>query len=276
MPTKYIHVNGHAIYIHHAGKTTLPDVVPDFSRGRKIVLVHGAGGNGHAWRSQIDGLSAEHSPVALDLPGHGRSSGVEGLMSVSDYADFLAHFLDALQIKSAVIAGWSMGGAIAMDFAIRYPNRTEALVLVATAAKFNISADLLKGMWSVMMGRASQQFVTDGYSQKTIKEKFDIVREGWMEQIKTDPRVRYTDVRACSQVDLREAIAKIDQPAIVFAGAEDSITSVADAEILKNRIKGAQLEVIADAGHMIPREQPEAVNTATGSFLARLSQVNTR
>ncbi len=121
-------------------------------------------------------------------------------------------------------------------------------------------------MWSVMMGRAPQQFLTDGYSQKTIKEKFDIVREGWMEQIKTDPRVRYTDIRACAQVDLRETVAKIDKPAIVFAGAEDSVTTVADAEILNNRIKGSRLEVIADAGHMLPREQPEAVNTAIGRF----------
>lgn len=270
MPTKYIHIDGHATFIHYAGKTTLPDVVPDFSRGRKVVLVHGAGGNGHSWQRVIDGLSASHSPVALDLPGHGRSSGVEGLMTVRDYADFLAHFLDALKMKSAVIAGWSMGGAIAMDFALRYSDRVEALILCATAAKFNIPDDRVKSLWAVMMGRAPQQFLTDGYAQKTIKERFDIVREGWMEQIKTDPRVRYTDIRACTQVDLRDAIAKIDKPTLILAGAEDVGTTVADAEIIKNRIKGSHLEVIADAGHMIPREQPEAVNAAIDKFLAQL------
>ena len=57
MPTKYINVNGHAVYMHYAGKTTLPDVIPDFSRGRTVVMVHGAGGNGHSWHKQIAHLA---------------------------------------------------------------------------------------------------------------------------------------------------------------------------------------------------------------------------
>src|SRR5581483_6310621 len=81
MPTKYTDVKGHATYFHYHGATTLPDVIPNLSRGRKIVFVHGAGGNGHPWHNQIERLGAGHSPVAFDLPGHGRSAGVEGLKS---------------------------------------------------------------------------------------------------------------------------------------------------------------------------------------------------
>ena len=57
MPTKYIHINGHAVYMHYAGKTTLPEVIPDFSRGRAVVMIHGAGGNGHSWHKQIAHLA---------------------------------------------------------------------------------------------------------------------------------------------------------------------------------------------------------------------------
>src|SRR5229473_7230375 len=110
MPTKYVDVSGYATYYYYVGKTTLPDVAPDFSRGRKLVLLHGAGSNGHAWHYQYEHLGNRHSPIALDLPGHGHSSGVEGLRAVEDYADFVAAFLDALKIKSAVILGHSMGG----------------------------------------------------------------------------------------------------------------------------------------------------------------------
>ena len=78
---------------------------------------HGAGGNGHSWHKQIAHLAGAHSPISLDLPGHGRSSGTDGMNSIREYADFVAAFLDALQIKSAVIAGHSMGGAIAMQTA---------------------------------------------------------------------------------------------------------------------------------------------------------------
>ncbi|HYB89766.1 MAG TPA: alpha/beta hydrolase [Candidatus Binataceae bacterium] len=270
MPTKYTEVKGYATYYHYCGATTLPDVVPDLSRGRKIVLVHGAGGNGHRWHRQVDALGASHSPVALDLPGHGRSSGVEGLMSVPDYADFVVAFLDALKVGSAVIAGWSMGGAIAMDLALRYPARVEALVLVATAAKFNVAKDRIDALRAVTMGRAPQAFTTDGYSPRTLKENFDVVREGWMEQIKTDPRVRYTDMLACSQVDLRESIAKIDKPTVIFAGADDQGTTVADAELIKSKIRGAKLKVVADAGHMIPSERPGELNGAIEQFLSEL------
>ena len=276
MPTKYIHINGHATYIHYSGKTTLPEVVPDFSKGRTIVMVHGAGANGHIWHKQIAHLGNAHSPVAMCLPGHGRSSGIEGLKSVRDYANFLAMFMDALQIKSAVIAGHSMGGAVAMDFAVRHPARVEGLMLVATAARFNIPADAREGYRAVMMGRAPQAFTTDGYSPRTIKENFDVVREGWMEQIKTDPRVRYTDLLAVEQVDLRADIEKISKPTMILAGVDDPITTAADAEGIGSKIKGAKIEVIADGGHMLPWERPAEVNAAFDNFLSGLSQVHTR
>ncbi|HLX38103.1 MAG TPA: alpha/beta hydrolase [Candidatus Binataceae bacterium] len=270
MPTKYVHINGHAVYLHYAGKTTLPDVVPDFSKGRAVVMIHGAGGNGHSWHKQIAHLSKEHSPLAIDLPGHGRSSGVDGMNSIREYADFILALLDVLQIKSAVIAGHSMGGAIAMQMALKNPIRAEALMLVATAARFNIAPDRISGLRDVMMGRAPQAFLTDAYSPRTIKENFDLVREGWMEQIKTDPRVRYTDMVACDKTDLRGDIDKITNPTMILAGADDAITTPADAEGIGSKIRGSKIEVIADGGHALPWEKPAEVNAAFDNFLAGL------
>src|SRR5215510_3874139 len=189
MQTKYVRVAGHPTYIHYEGKTTLPEVMPDFSRGRKIVLVHGAGSNGHTFHRQITALSERHSPVALDLPAHGRSAGVEGFSSVSNYADFIAAFIDAIGMKSAVVLGHSMGGAIAMDLAIRHPARVDGVILSATAAKFNISEENIKPLRDIAMGRLPQQFNMDGYSPATQKGNIDVIREGWMEQVKTDPRI---------------------------------------------------------------------------------------
>ncbi|MGH7779081.1 MAG: alpha/beta fold hydrolase [Candidatus Binataceae bacterium] len=270
MPTKYTDVKGHATYYFYHGATTLPDVVPDFSRGRAIVLVHGAGSNAHQWHRQIAALGQHHSPVALDLPGHGRSAGVEGLATVRDYADFVAAFMDALKLRSAVIYGHSMGGAIAMEMALRHPARVQALVLVATAAKFNLPPDLVESLRAVMMGRAPQAFTTDAYSPKTIKENFDVIREGWMEQIRTDPRVRYTDVAACMKVDLRDALANIDKPTLVVAGADDKGTPPADAEIIQSKIRGAKLVTIPDSGHVIVHERPAELQASVDSFLAGL------
>lgn len=270
MPTKYVEVRGCAIYYYYAGRTTLPEVVPDLSRGHKLIMLHGAGSNGHAWHHQLDQLGRAHSPIAIDLPAHGRSSGVEGLKTVEEYSDFVAAFLDALGISSAVIAGRSMGGAIAMDLALRYPKRVAAIVPVVTAAKFNIPPARIEALRGVAMGRAPQAFVTDGYSPATIKDRFEVVREGWMEQIQTDPRVRYTDMVACAGCDLRERIARIDKPALILAGADDPITPPADAELIHSRIRGSKLRVVPNAAHHLPNEQPAEANAAIEGFLSEL------
>ena len=270
MPTKYVEVRGSATYYYYTGPTTLPDVVPDLSRGRKIVMVHGAGSNGHSWHNQVAHLGGAHSPIAIDLPAHGRSAGVYGLNTVEEYSDFVVAFLDALGIGSAVIAGRSMGGAIAMDLAARYPARVEAIVPVVTAAKFNIPPERVEALRRVAMGRAPQAFVTDGYSPATVKDRFEVVREGWMEQIQTDPRVRYTDIVACTRCDLREQIARIDKPALILAGADDPITTPADAEFIHGRVRGSQLRVIPSAAHHLPNEQPGETNSAIEKFLAAL------
>lgn len=271
MPTKYVEVQGCATYYHYVGRTTLPDVTPDLTRGRKLILLHGAGSNGHTWQNQLDRLGRAHSPVAIDFPAHGRSAGVEGLKSIEEYSDFTVAFMDALGIGAAVIDGWSMGGAIAMDLALRYPKRVEAVVLTATAARFNIPAERVEGLRAVAMGRAPQAFLTDAFSPATVKEHFEIVRAGWMEQIKTDPRVRYTDIVACTRVDLREQIGRIDKPTLVLAGADDQITTPADAEFIRGRIRGAQLRVVANAAHHLPNEQADEVSAALETFLAQLS-----
>jgi pimeloyl-ACP methyl ester carboxylesterase len=270
MPTKYVDVRGYATHYYYVGKTTLPDVVPDFSRGRPLVLLHGAGSNGHTWHYQYEHLGNRHSPIALDLPGHGRSSGVEGLRTVEDYTSFVAAFLDALKIDSAVVAGHSMGGAIAMELALHHPNRVQALVLIATAAKFDIPKERIDIWHAVTMGRASQPFTNDGYSPKTIAARPEIIREGWGEQIQTDPRVRWGDLVACSQVDLRELINRIELPTLILAGADDAVTPPADSELLKSRIKGARLEVVAEAAHRLTTERAEVANAAIEKFLDEL------
>ena len=157
-----------------------------------------------------------------------------------------------------------------MQTALAHPSRVDGLMLVATAARFNIPKDRISAMRDVMMGRAPQPFTTDAYSPRTIKENFDLVREGWMEQIRTDPRVRYTDMVACTRCDLREQIARIDKPALILAGADDPITKPADAEFIHGRIRGSKLRVIANAAHHLPNEQPAEANAAIEGFLSEL------
>jgi pimeloyl-ACP methyl ester carboxylesterase len=257
-------VDGAAVHYLHTGPTTLPDVPPALDRGRRFLLIHAAGSNAGLWRRQLDALAAAgHSAVALDLVGHGRSTGLDGLGTVEEYAELVARFATAIRLRRAVVVGRSMGGAIGLVLATRHPELVEALVLACTAARFELSDERIAAARDVARGRLPQQFTTETFSPSTGME---IMREAWMEQVKTDPRVRYTDLVACRAFDGRGLLAGIRVPTLVVAGADDAVTSAACAEVLARGIPGARLEVIAAAGHQAPLEQADGFNRLVCEF----------
>jgi len=265
MPTKYVEVNGYAVNYFHIGRTTLPTVVPDVSRGKFLLYLHGAGSNGHFAHKMLDLLAPKQSPLSLDYPGHGRSSGTESLKSVTAYSDFVYALWKKLSVRPAVLIGHSMGGAIAMDLALRHPDMVEGLILTCTAAKFTIPEERLNIWKNVMQGRAGQPFTKDACSPAT---PMSIVQEGWAEQIKTDPRVRYFDLVACKEVDLTAKLGEIRKPTLVLSGQDDLTTPVAQSEQLRERIPGAKLMVIPQAGHWLPIEKPQEACDAITAFLS--------
>src|SRR5262245_26265852 len=215
------------------------------------------------WRRQLVGLAERHSVAALDLPGHGRSSGVDGPASVEESAEVVVRFLAAVTPRPCVLVGRSMGAAVALVAAARAGERVRGLVLACAAARFPLSDDRIASARDVARGRLPQQFTTDTFSPST---GMDVMREAWMEQVKTDPRGRLADLLACRAFDGRPLLAKVAVPTLVVAGADDGITPVAHAEELAGGIPGARLEVIAQAGHQAPLEQSEHFNRLIAEF----------
>lgn len=268
MPTKYVTLNGTAVHYFHTGRTTLPGVVPDVSRGEALLFIHGAGSNGNTWHRQLAAFGDSHSPLALDFPGHGRSGGTESLKSIDAYRDCLAAFMDALHLRPSVLIGRSMGGAVAMAYALAHPQHVRGLVLVATAARFDLPQAILDTWQHVMLGRAQQPFSTDAFSPQT---DFAVMREAWMEQVKTDPRVRYYDLAACNAFDITAQLGTLTVPTLIIAGRDDRLTPVDRSEILHRGIPGSTLMVIDNAGHTVPAEKPAEFNAAVSEFLGRLN-----
>jgi pimeloyl-ACP methyl ester carboxylesterase len=267
MPTKYVQVHDCAVHYFHTGPTTLPGVAPDLSRGELLLFVHAAGSNGNTWHRQLAAFSAEHSPLAFDFPGHGRSGGTESLKSIAAYRDCLYGVMEALRLRPGVLIGRSMGGAVAIELALAHPQRVRALVLVATAARFDLPQAMLETWRNVMRGRAQQPFTTEAFSAKT---DFAIMREAWMEQVKTDPRVRYCDLVACNAVDITARLGAIKIPTLIIAGRDDTITPLDRSEALHKGIPGSKLSIIDAAGHSVPSEKPDAFNQAIADFLREL------
>lgn len=268
MPHKYFSIDGVATFVHHTGSTTLPDVPPDLSLGETIVCLHGAGGNGGQFQQVLAGLAAEHSPLAFDQPAHGRSAGLDSLGSLERMAGFTRSLLGVLGIESPVLLGHSLGGAVALQCALDGGPRVRGLVLVGAVVRDPVPDEYLEFARRLSEGKERRRFPREGYAVATPPE---IMRRGFMEDLKTDPRATYGDLRAARACDLSEALSGLDLPTLVVVGEEEAEQIVAQADLLIERVRGAHKVTIPKAGHMVLIEQPDALCEAVTGFLRELT-----
>jgi pimeloyl-ACP methyl ester carboxylesterase len=268
MPGKYFHVEGVATRVHHAGATTLPGAVPDLSRGEVVLCLHGGGGHGGTFAGLLEALAARHSPLAFDQPGHARSGGLDSLGTIERMADFSRALALKLGLRPHVLLGNSMGGAIAMQYALDHPDAVRALVLAGSGARFPIPDAYLAQLRRVVEGKERRRLDRRAFSPATPGE---IVRRGIMEDLKTDPRVVYGDVLAARAWDVEARLGDIRQPTLVLVGEDEMDALREQSDLLAERIPNARLVVIEKAGHLAHFERPEAVGEAVEAFLAELA-----
>jgi pimeloyl-ACP methyl ester carboxylesterase len=244
--------------VYYVHRRPVPDARPP------VVLIHGAGGSHQHWLYQVRDLPQSVS-YALDLPGHGRSPGT-GRDSIGAYGDWLRAFLDEAGLARAVLVGHSMGGAIALDLALRWPDRVAGLGLVATGARLRVAPAILEGIRQEP--DEAVRLITDWAFGPEAPE--EIVRLGRRQMGEVDPGVLYGDFVACDAFDVRERLGEIQAPALVLCGTQDRMTPAKYATFLRNGIAGAGLQLIEGAGHMLMIERPQAVNRALIRFLEAL------
>src|SRR3989304_4885129 len=134
--------------LHEGGK---PEQKP-------VILIHGAGSSHLFWPAEIRRLTG-HTVLALDLPGHGHSDGV-GFQSGSDYSGAIPEFLAAMGIFKAAFVGHSLGGAIALQLALDFPQHVIGIGVVSGGANFNLPPELityLSGQATTAAGRPKGQ-----------------------------------------------------------------------------------------------------------------------
>lgn len=255
MPT--ITINGAPLFYECYDQQPLAEGRPP------LILLHGAGGTYLHWPPHLRRLPAT-LVYALDLPGHGRSRGA-ALATITAYQQLVEAFMAALAIEQAIIAGHSMGGAIALDLALATPHRVAGLVLVSTGARLRVHPTILQGLESDFAATTAQ-LVEWMYTPAFPSEQ----RERALAQLRTNaPQQLLTDFHACNQFDQRAAMSAVQQPTLILCGALDQMTPVSYSTFLQQTITGSELHLIDGVGHMPLVETPAAVTALIERFLAQ-------
>ncbi len=226
-----------------------------------LVLVHGAGMSLMSWPPGLRRL-ANHDVYALDLPGHGRSQG-PGRDSIGGYVEVLSSWAAMLKLPPFVLAGHSMGGAIALQFALRYPQHLCGLVLAATGARLRVAPAILDNV-RTQPSLVAAQLVEWVHGPRATPEQ----KRHYLRHLQTvDLDVFYGDWVACNAFDVRESLPDCQTPALVLAGTRDVMTPPAGATYLAEQLPNADLKWFEGAGHMLMIEQPEQVTATIAGFM---------
>lgn len=242
------------------------DHAPEGASGAPLLLVHGAGGTHLHWPESIRTLPGRRV-LPVDLPGHGQAP-PPGEQDVAAYAGALLGLLDALGIPRVVVAGHSMGGAIALTLALAAPERVAGLFLVGTGARLRVAPAILTA--SADPARAAE--VADAVAAASFGTATgEGERTEFARGVAAQPRgVVHGDFTACDAFDVVDRLGEVQAPAFVVVGSEDRLTPPKYAALLRARLPGEGMLVVPGAGHMVAREAPAEVAGAAAAFLGML------
>jgi len=227
-----------------------------------LMFIHGSGGSSALWENQVDALKTQVNTIAIDLPGHGKSSG-PGLDRVEDYCAAVVDFIETAGIPTPVPCGLSIGGAIVLQLVLEHRRRFKAAILVNTGARLRVMPSLFEIIREDYKGYLNSitAFAASGKTDPVKLATF------MAESAKCPSEVTYGDFTACDRFNVMEKLSSITTPVLILTAEDDNLTPPKYGSYMKERIKNASMTNIKDAGHLSPLEQPEAFNIAVIDYL---------
>ena len=242
------------------------------ANGKVVVLIHGSGQSHLSWVLQSRYLAYDgYSVLAPDFPGHGLSGGVP-LTSIEEMADWLCRLLDALGVETATFVGHSQGVLIGLSLAARHADKVNKLGLIAGALSIPVNASLVQDSETALK-TAIENMTSWGHGQ--IAQMHDHSQPGhsflfYGRQIMAanNRQALTADFTACNHYQSGEADAsKISVPTLVILAEKDRMTPRRTGYALAASLSNVQLVEVAGAGHMLPAEAPDDVNSHLVTFL---------
>lgn len=249
--------------------------------GLPIVLVHGFPFSRAMWQAQVAALRQDHYVVSYDVRGHGGSDPGDGQYTLELFVDDFIALLDHLKLRSVVGVGLSMGGYILLRAIERHPDRFRGLVLCDTRSEADGNEGKIKRAQQAAAVRADgveafgDNFLKAAFHEATFAEKPDAVAGIRAVVRGTSPlAVAGTLIALAGRTDSTPSLFRIGVPTLIMVGRHDALTPPSASQAMKEKIPGAELHVIPDAGHLSNLENPEEFTTHLFNFLHRVKRTS--
>jgi len=247
--------------------------------GPAVVLIHGHAADRRLWERQAPALArAGYRALCYDVRGHGRSSIPLSGYTWEDYSADLKALLDQLAVARAHVVGLSMGGGIALQFAVEHPGRVLSLALIDSALPGFGYSEEMESAIEELRDAVRREGVRQAFERVWLAQPmFDGVRRfperfaRFREMALSYPAADYLEDTeyAPPERQLVERLGEVSAPTLVMVGELDIPDFQLIADILAENIPGAEKQVVPDAGHLPPMEQPEQVNRLLVDFLGK-------
>jgi 3-oxoadipate enol-lactonase len=249
-----------------------------YGEGEPLLLIPGSFHNHVSWVDEVPVFAPEFKLIVFDPRGTGESSFPEGVdVTMAVMADDAAALLDALGVDAAHVLGWSMGGMVAQEMALRHPEKVRSLILGGTApggphsvpaedwATAAINASMTQGV-------TAPNFLEVLFSPAYLAEHRSEAIEYWARVSggpPMAPQAIAAQVVAIARHDTYDRLPSITAPTLVIDGADDPVEPAGNSRILAERIPGAELVLVEGARHLPGTEKPAQVHAAVLDFLHR-------
>ena len=240
--------------------------------GAPLLLIMGLGWPSQAWHRTRPVLSEKYRTIALDNRGVGRSEAPAGPYSIAQMAADAAAVLNAARVNAAHIFGMSMGGMIAQEFALQYPNKVRSLILGCTAAggpqavraeEAALQVLMTRGQDPDQFAKAVSPFIYDAGTSPERIEEDTAVRRKWY----PSSDAYFAQLQAVIAWEAYSRIGQISVPTLVIHGEHDRLVPPENARLIAARIPGAKLAMIPGASHIFTTDQPALAHSAILDFL---------
>ncbi len=249
----------------------------DRESGIPLILIMGIGASCHGWLVlQVPSLGHDRPNIIFDNRGAGRSEDPGAEFSTRDMAEDTRALLDHLGIERANVLGAFLGGMVAQELAIAYPERVHTLTLVGTFARADARRRMLLEHWcdlarqNISYEQAVRSRLLWTLHDLTFEQRdiLDAMLEFYLEsEAPMESKVYERQVIACLKHDSLDRLDAIRAPTLVICGEADLLTPLPLARQLANRVANARLVPIQGAGHMVPVEMARRFNRLVSRFL---------